>query len=123
MVRSFGSLARAAAIAAGVVLCGASLGAEAAPSAPASEVSVDGVTLRSVAVDLPDSGRMFGGAGADVVNANCLTCHSAGMVLTQPQLSRAAWEAEVEKMRKTFKAPVEEKDVAGIVDYLASLPR
>ena len=45
------------------------------------------------------------------------------MVLTQPQLSRAAWEAEVEKMRKTFKAPVEEKDVAGIVDYLASLPR
>jgi hypothetical protein len=34
-----------------------------------------------------------------VVNGNCLACHSAGMVLTQPALSAAQWRAEVEKMR------------------------
>lgn len=119
MGRSLGALARAAALAAGA-LCGAALAAEAAQSM-ASAVSANGVTLRSVSVDLPDSGRMFEGPGADAVNANCLACHSAGMILTQPRLTRAAWQAEVEKMRKTYKAPVDEKDVAAIVDYLAGL--
>ena len=123
MDRSLGGLPRAAAIAAGVVLCGAALVAEAAQSAQPSAVSANGVTLRSVSVDFPDSGRMFEGPGADVVNANCLACHSAEMILTQPRLSLAAWQAEVEKMRKTYKAPVDDKDVPAIVDYLAGLPR
>ena len=119
MGRSLGALARAAALAAGA-LCGAALAAEAAQSM-ASAVSANGVTLRSVSVEFPDAGRMFEGPGADAVNANCLACHSAGMILTQPRLSRAAWEAEVEKMRKTYKAPIDEKDVPAIVDYLAGL--
>ena len=121
MDRSSSALARVAAIAAGVVLCGAALAAEAAQPAAPSAVSANGVTLRSVSVDLPDRGRMFEGPGADAVNANCLACHSAGMVLTQPRLSRAVWQAEVEKMRKTYKAPIDEKDVPAIVDYLAGL--
>jgi cytochrome c5 len=111
----------AAAFAAGAVLFGAALVARAAQSTEPSSVSANGVTLRSVSVDFPDRGRMFEGPGADAVNANCLACHSAGMVLTQPRLSRAVWQAEVEKMRKTYKAPVDEKDVPAIVDYLAGL--
>ena len=82
-----------------------------------------GVTLRSVNVDIPDRDRQFEGPGADVVNNNCLACHSAGMVLTQPRLSRAVWQAEVEKMRNTYKAPIDAADVPAIVDYLATLPR
>ena len=85
-------------------------------------VSADGVTLRSVEVDIPNRDRKFEGPGAGVVNDNCLTCHSAGMVLTQPRLARAAWQGEVEKMRNTFKAPIDAKDVTAIVDYLTSLP-
>jgi cytochrome c5 len=125
MNRSLSALAHskgiAAAIAAGVLLCGAGLAAEAAQSAQASRVSANGVTLRSVSLDFPDNGRMFEGRGSDAVNANCLACHSAGMILTQPRMARAAWQAEVEKMRKTYKAPVDEKDVPAIVDYLAGL--
>jgi len=121
MDRRLSALVRAAAIAAGV-LCGAAPVVEAAQSA-ASSVSANGVTLRSVNVDLPDAGRMFEGPGADAVNNNCLACHSAGMILTQPHMPRAAWQAEVEKMRKTYKAPVDEKDIPAIVDYLAGLPR
>ena len=117
MNRSLNALARAAAIAGGVVLCGATLAAETAQPS----VSANGVTLRSVSVEFPDSGRTFEGPGADAVNANCLACHSAGMILAQPRLSRAAWQAEVEKMRKTYKAPIDEKDVPAIVDYLAGL--
>jgi hypothetical protein len=42
------------------------------------------------------------------------------MVLTQPALSRAKWQSEVDKMRSTYKAPVEESDVTAIVDYLVA---
>jgi cytochrome c5 len=131
MDRSFSALAHAASIAAGAVLFaigtpgrlgGAPLVAAAAQSTQASEASANGVTLRSVNVDNPDSDRMFEGPGADVVNNNCLSCHSAGMILTQPRMPRAAWQAEVEKMRNTYKAPVDVKDVPAIIDYLASLP-
>jgi hypothetical protein len=43
------------------------------------------------------------------------------MVLTQPALPRATWQAEVDKMRGTYKAPVAAADVPAIVDYLANL--
>jgi hypothetical protein len=78
--------------------------------------------LHSVNVDFPDSDRNFpGGAEADAINGNCLACHSAGMVLTQPHLSRAQWQAEVDKMRNTYRAPIDAADVPAIVDYLANL--
>ncbi len=78
--------------------------------------------LKSVTVDLPDSDRMFpDGPGADTINNNCLSCHSAGMVLNQPALPKTAWAAEVNKMINTYKAPVESGDVDAIVDYLTSL--
>jgi cytochrome c5 len=131
MNRSPSTVAGVAAIAAGLALLAviapwpASGVAEAAtqPKRAPSTVSVSGVTLRSVAGDFPDSDRRFEGPGADFVNNNCLACHSAGMVLTQPRLSRAVWQGEVDKMRNTYKAPVEAADVPAIVDYLATLPR
>jgi cytochrome c5 len=133
MNRSFSAAAYGAAILGGAAFLAiippwrpsAAAAAEAAAQrrpAP-STVSAGGVTLRSVNVDFPDRDRRFEGPGADVVNNNCLACHSAGMVLTQPRLSRAAWQAEVEKMRKTYKAPLDTADVPAIVDYLATLPR
>jgi cytochrome c5 len=132
MDRPFTAVAYAAAIAAGVFVFaimppswqGDASAADAAAQStpPPSTVSVGGVTLRSVNVDFPNRDRQFEGPGADVVNNNCLTCHSAGMVLTQPRLPRAVWQAEVEKMRNTYKAPVDAQDVPAIVDYLANLP-
>ena len=131
MGQSFSAVAYVAAIATGVVLFAvgppgrqgaASTVDAAAQSTPApATVSVGDVTLRSVKVDLPDSDRNFEGPGADVVNTNCLACHSAGMVLTQPRLPRAVWQAEVDKMRSTYKAPIAAEDVSAIVDYLAKL--
>jgi hypothetical protein len=98
-----------------------SLAAENAPAAP-STVTGAGVTLHSVNVEFPDPARMFpDDAKADAINNNCLACHSAGMVLNQPALSRAEWQSEVEKMRSTYKAPVEASDVPAIVDYLVAL--
>ena len=78
--------------------------------------------LKSVTFDLPSGDRMFAAsAGSDAVNNNCLACHSAGMVLNQPALSKQAWTAEVNKMINAYKAPVAAEDVGPIVDYLTNL--
>ncbi len=86
-----------------------------------SIVTAGGVTLHSVSANFPDPGRLFpGGNSADAINNNCLACHSTGMVLTQPKMSRAEWQAEVDKMRTTYKAPIDAADVPAIVDYLVN---
>ena len=75
--------------------------------------------IKSTSVDLPAGDSMFpGGTAADAINNNCLACHSADMVLNRPPLPRAAWEAEVHKMINAYKAPIDQTDVAAIVDYL-----
>ena len=75
-------------------------------------------TLKSVSFELPDGDRLFSGPGAEAVNNNCLACHSAGMVLNQPAMTRAAWDAEVGKMVNVYKAPVAAGDVPAIVAFL-----
>jgi len=100
----------------------AGLDARPISAAEKSTVTANGVTLHSVSTKFPDPGRLFpGGSSADAINNNCLACHSIGMVLTQPKMSRAEWQAEVNKMRNTYKAPVADADVPAIVDYLANI--
>jgi mono/diheme cytochrome c family protein len=80
------------------------------------------LSLKSVSVDLPPGDGMFpNGPGADAVNNNCLACHSADMVLNQPAMSKVRWQAEVDKMRTAYKAPIDPKDVDAILDYLVSV--
>lgn len=76
------------------------------------------IAIKSTSVDLPAGDSLFPGPGADAINNNCLACHSADMVLNQPALPKATWDAEVHKMITAYKAPVDEKDVGAIVDYL-----
>jgi len=84
-----------------------------------SATAQNGFSLKSVNVDLPTSDRVLpDGPGADVA---CLACHSAGMVLNQPALSKAQWQAEVEKMRLAYRAPVDPKDVDAIVAYFVRI--
>jgi cytochrome c5 len=61
------------------------------------------------------------GPGSDVVNSNCLTCHSADQVLNQPNHPKAGWEEAVHKMINVYKAPVAANDVDTIVDYLTRI--
>lgn len=78
------------------------------------------MTFRSEKVELPTGDRMFpGGDKASAINNNCVTCHSAGMVLNQPSLSKGEWAGEVHKMVGVYKAPVTSEDQAAIIDYLA----
>jgi cytochrome c553 len=98
------------------------LAADVPPVAPVpSVVAGGGVTLHSVRTNSPRSNSIFpGGRGADAINNDCLICHSAGMVLDQPTLSRAAWQGIVDQMRNDFKAPFAAEDTHAIVDYLTN---
>jgi cytochrome c5 len=76
---------------------------------------------KTVAVNLPNGLEPYTGPGADAINNNCLACHSRDMVLNEPSMPKAAWEAEVAKMRNVYKAPVAASDVPAIVDYLVRI--
>lgn len=80
------------------------------------------LVLKSVDLEVPETGRAFpDGPGVAVVRNSCVGCHTPGMILTQPTLPKAAWEAEVAKMRNVYKAAVSDKDVPAIVDYLTAI--
>ncbi|HEX3345925.1 MAG TPA: hypothetical protein VHS09_15175 [Polyangiaceae bacterium] len=59
--------------------------------------------------------------GRDQVTSSCVVCHSPRYVLDQPPLPRKAWEGIVDKMRKTYGAPVPDEDVPAIVGYLVAV--
>jgi mono/diheme cytochrome c family protein len=81
-----------------------------------------GFLLKSVTVNPPAGDRMFPSSpGSELADTNCTGCHSAGMVLYQPALSKAQWEAEVKKMRTVYRASIDPRDVDRIVDYLVSI--
>ena len=58
------------------------------------------------------------GPGAEQANVQCLLCHSADYISTQPRLSRAAWNAAVFKMKDKYGAPINTNTVPQLVDYL-----
>jgi cytochrome c5 len=96
------------------------VGAMAVTTQPAAARAA--MTFTSVKAEFPDSTAQFpAGPHADVINNNCLSCHTVEMVLNQPPMARAKWQAEVDKMRGSYKAPVNDADAKAIVDYLAWL--
>jgi mono/diheme cytochrome c family protein len=75
-----------------------------------------------VRVELPVSDEIFPpGTGADAATSQCLICHSAGMVLRQPPLTKDEWRAEILKMRSVYGAPVPDDQVDGLSEYLKSI--
>jgi sulfite dehydrogenase (cytochrome) subunit B len=59
--------------------------------------------------------------GRDVVEGYCGACHSLDYPRINARfLDRKGWESEVDKMIKTYGAPIGETDAKTIVDYLAA---
>jgi hypothetical protein len=57
--------------------------------------------------------------GYQLVQQNCLICHSAHYPQMQPGSSpRGYWEATVKKMKKPFGAQFADEDIPPMVDYL-----
>ena len=84
-------------------------------AAPAKDDEEKSIQLPTIAPDLPE------GKGLATVNAACTMCHSTRYITMQPNLPRKAWAASVDKMRKTFGAPMSDQQAAEIVDYLVAV--
>jgi mono/diheme cytochrome c family protein len=87
-------------------------GAKAAAPAPGG---VHEIKLPAMPVELPP------GPGRETAAVTCVICHTTRYITTQPRFSRAAWTAEVDKMRKTFGAPLTDAQAAEVVNYLVAI--
>ena len=68
----------------------------------------------------PQTATLKPGAGSDVANAQCLICHSAEYITTQPgDKPLAFWKAEVEKMKRVYGAPIPDEQMNVVAEYLA----
>ncbi|MBS0581098.1 MAG: cytochrome c [Proteobacteria bacterium] len=78
------------------------------------------VLAGTLKIELPqETASLLPGPGADLANGQCLTCHSADYITTQPRDKPLAfWKAEVEKMRKVYAAPVPDDQIQAIAEYL-----
>ncbi len=54
----------------------------------------------------------------DVLQSNCLMCHSFGYILNQGKQPKAFWQEKVNKMIHSFKAPIDKKSADEVVKYL-----
>lgn len=65
--------------------------------------------------------RLRDGPGQQLVQANCMTCHSLDYIqMNSVFLDRQGWQKSVDKMITVMGAPVRQEDVAPIVDYLTA---
>jgi len=80
-----------------------------------------GAIAGETTITLPvETAALQPGKGVELAQVNCLVCHSADYIRTQPPMPRKFWEAEVKKMREKYGAPTPEETVPTLVDYLAA---
>jgi len=88
----------------------------------AALISIVGpATAKPLTYELPEETAVLRpGAGMEAAQKNCVSCHSADYIATQPaKRGKAFWEAEVSKMMKVYGARIEQADTKPIIDYLA----
>lgn len=87
----------------------------------AGAVAATKVNWQSVSVTVPGPGGFYIGPNATLLNANCVTCHTAGFAERQPTLSLATWTAEVTKMKNAYGAPLQDADIPTIAKALVAM--
>ena len=104
------------------LVCGIAWWSAAKAEAAAGKKEVSSREWAIVSIELPAGDERFPpGNGADIASSQCLICHSAGMVLTQPPLKKDEWRAEIMKMRSVYGAPIPDDQVDGLLEYLTAI--
>ncbi len=108
---------------AGLLVVGAPhLRAENTGSSPEKTAKQSDAHWSKVSVELPTSLTPFpAGEGAVIANAQCLICHSAGMVLRQPARTQEQWKETINKMRSAYGAPLPAEQIDALAAYLSRL--
>lgn len=83
--------------------------------------------VAALEIDLPADSASFRPSalpGYALAQRNCLVCHSADYVSSQPpDADRSYWQQTVLKMKSAFGWPLPDDEVGPIVDYLVSAYR
>ena len=66
-----------------------------------------------------ESAELPEGDGRDLVVEQCTSCHTLGTALMK-QASRDAWQATLDRMVRIYMAPINDRDNALMLDYLAA---
>jgi cytochrome c5 len=94
------------------LLTGMASAQDSASPQPSDKGTVHSITLPDIRVELKD------GPGRVKTETFCNICHSVGYILMQPKANRAQWTASVNKMIKTFGAPIQPEDAETIITYI-----
>ena len=116
MRQATNNIARALVLAA--LVASSLIGESQSPNAAASKPELRpsrAITLPQVSTQIPP------GPNVQVYEKNCLICHSARYVLTQPRFSKTVWQNEVKKMVDIYGASISPADQALIVEYLVAV--
>ncbi len=74
-----------------------------------------------VTITLPtETAALKPGKGAELAQANCLICHSADYISSQPPMPRKFWDAEVKKMIEKYAAPTPADVTVALAEYLTA---
>jgi hypothetical protein len=101
-----------------LVLGGSVAWSQATTFTSATSTGASGWQWSNVSVALPTSDNSFPPGDGAEITPQCLICHSAGMVLRQPPLTRDQWVGEINKMRSAYGAPLPADQVDRLADYL-----
>jgi hypothetical protein len=108
----------------GIATAVAYLGTRENPQAPVSPPSAApaGTTFPVETVVLPhDEPELPPGPHQSTFATSCTICHSPRLVMTQPPFPRKTWEEVVDKMVKTYGAPITPEAQEQIVNYLTTV--
>lgn len=86
--------------------------AQAAPTTFAEDAEYGMASIPTFDAELAE------GAGRAETQIYCSTCHTPRYITMQPPLPATTWDAEVQKMVKTFGATISEADAQKIAQYL-----
>lgn len=82
---------------------------------PVTTLANEPTNLNSIHTELPDA------PGYEIFKTNCTSCHSARYIQMQPELPEKTWTAIVNKMQKSFGAPINDSSAKQIVQYLVAI--
>ena len=103
------------------VLCVAGCGDKDEKNKNASEENLI-KDVRDTEVKLPPAeGAELFATGAEAFKANCITCHSLRYIQMQPGFPEKSWQKIVDKMVKSFGAPIPDSTSKAIVKYLVAI--
>jgi cytochrome c5 len=95
-----------------IVLSGIAYTQDIASKPSSSEGTIQSITLPYIRIELKE------GEGRVKTETYCNICHSVDYIIMQPKANRAQWTASVNKMIKTFGAPVLPEDAEIVITYI-----